>query len=855
MPFGRQNRPFGEAANKMPSPSDPSLDPYADPDYYEHPKPHRSKKIEITWSVLHLTYVGLFTCGLEAALETLEKSFKAKGYALQKISAIEEKVTACRMIGPEPYPHTHIAIDINKGEAERFKTNGLTIFTIEGNTPQVPHVRFVKTTGHWNHVWSTYHYKEPGASPLQRSGDGPLRRMPPKTVQVSKKEKMKKIRHERNQAAYDAFCRTNTFYITKIHELLRDSGMSTKMWIPYVRNAEDVADYYHQNHQALVFTNNWSGECIAKDMQESITSGYNPPLIILVLNRTGQDIIPYLQDICKLSEYIVTGGLQYRKATRHDVPLSTWRPNVIVFARFNPIDLTPDWTQLLAGSLTSTGHILASHTSYEQMEHVSSQLPNPHVCVLPIHTVRRALFGCELKPPLAHEINIDPVDRAARIFYDHFTPHMLKRYWEEGYHPVIAFIGIFDTRRKAKISDIVGPTQPVDPDDLEKSIGRTIQMGGLIIKSIQLDDEEKEQQRLEYEQAAVRALIVSPDQAREIVEKHGQMPTQPRLTAPPINVPVDPLTARREALFGTHNDPSPGPATREIDNFLIESGAVKGYPTPTPYGKVWSNGWVNERHQMVIEIDSQPPNKGDEYKMLYWWSQGYQIIRIRADDLGQDWGQYRTWMLELEHALLRPQSFFQYLNRTPNLDSWASLRENVSPYTSFSAPHLQWWKDQIDPDLDPEAFFTSLQTPRPMTPAEEPEIPLAQPCPGSAVNGSTAAPITTPRKTGWAIYCRADEKDGLTSDALDQHIMLQQLACIAYAQKYGLEPVAGPQQMFEDRCPPNAPFDARPGLTALRASGAVGMLCVDRWRFSDCTGNPAGWLAREGLVFRSVSGS
>jgi hypothetical protein len=842
----------------MPSSSDPSLDPYADPDYYEHPKPHKSRKIEITWSVLHLTYVGLFTCGLEAAVETLEKSFKAKGYTLQKISAIEEKVTACRMIGPEPYPHTHIAIDINKGETERFKTNGLTIFTIEGNTPQLPHVRLVKYTGHWNHIWNTYHYKEPGASPLQRIGDGPLRRMPPKTIRLSKKENAQKIRYERNKAAYDAFCRSNTYFIAKIHEALQDSGMSTKMWIPYVRNAELVADYYHQDKQALVYTNNWSGESIAKDMQESITAGNKPPLIILVLNRSAHDIIPHLPDIYKLSEYIVTGCLQYRRATRHDIPLSTWRPNVIIFATFNSTDLSVDWTQLLAGSPTSTSHILANHTSYEQMEHIAAEVPDLQVCVLPIHTIRRALAVYEPGPPLPHEINTLATERAARIFFNHFTPHMLKLYWEKGYHPVIAFIGIYDIRRKARISDIVGSTQPVDPDDLTKSIGHTIQMGGLIIKSIQLDDEEKEQLRLDYEQGAVRALI-TPGRAREIVEIHGLIPSPPRLTAPP----VDPHTELKNALFQVKGGPFPDfgtvneAAIRNLDAFLNGYDTTRGITTPTPLGDIRTDAWILKQKKVIVELDYQLPSRGEAFKMLYWLEQeGHTTIRIRADDVGLDW-RGRPFTVYLEDAI-REKAYITYLDRVPERDSWKELRESVGENVAKLMGHVFWWEENVGPLPEMPRTPEPEETPEPARHNEPeglhtPEIPPAQPRAGSAASGSGAAP---PRKNGWAIYTRTLGGDGLGGPDLERDInhklAWQQNTCIAYAQKYGLAPVAGPHQVFADRCPPNAPFDTRPGLAALVASGAAGILSVDCLRFSDCSGDPAGWLHVNGLEFRAA---
>jgi hypothetical protein len=110
-----------------------------------------------------------------------------------------------------------------------------------------------------------------------------------------------------------------------------------------------------------------------------------------------------------------------------------------------------------------------------------------------------------------------------------------------------------------------------------------------------------------------------------------------------------------------------------------------------------------------------------------------------------------------------------------------------------------------------------------------------------------------PGRRGWAIYCRTDKNDSgpnLEREDLDR----QYATCQAYALKTGLAPVSG-QAGFGDICPSNTPFDSRPQLAALVASGAAGILCVDCGQFSDGTGDPAGWLRVNGLVFRSVSGS
>lgn len=110
------------------------------------------------------------------------------------------------------------------------------------------------------------------------------------------------------------------------------------------------------------------------------------------------------------------------------------------------------------------------------------------------------------------------------------------------------------------------------------------------------------------------------------------------------------------------------------------------------------------------------------------------------------------------------------------------------------------------------------------------------------------------RRAGWAIYCRTT---GLVEEALEtdiaRELTRQRDLCIAYAQREGLTPVAGPQQIFEDRCAAHDSLSTRKGLLALLASGAEGILCLDHLRLSDGSNDPAGWLSRTGLKFLSCT--
>jgi hypothetical protein len=104
-------------------------------------------------------------------------------------------------------------------------------------------------------------------------------------------------------------------------------------------------------------------------------------------------------------------------------------------------------------------------------------------------------------------------------------------------------------------------------------------------------------------------------------------------------------------------------------------------------------------------------------------------------------------------------------------------------------------------------------------------------------------------RSGWAIYCRTsvDPADPVWGFAV------QQARCEEYAKAAGpdFRPVPG-TCVFYDQCGASAPLDGRPGLAALLASGAAGILCLDSLRLSDGSGDPAGWLAAHGLGFCAV---
>jgi hypothetical protein len=106
-------------------------------------------------------------------------------------------------------------------------------------------------------------------------------------------------------------------------------------------------------------------------------------------------------------------------------------------------------------------------------------------------------------------------------------------------------------------------------------------------------------------------------------------------------------------------------------------------------------------------------------------------------------------------------------------------------------------------------------------------------------------------KKGWAVYIRADETRR-SDDSVISEINRQQACCIEFAQRYGMSPVAGAQQIFTDRCAANVPLDMRPGLQALLCSRAFGILCTDHLRLSDSTEDLLAWLRKTGIETHSI---
>jgi hypothetical protein len=106
------------------------------------------------------------------------------------------------------------------------------------------------------------------------------------------------------------------------------------------------------------------------------------------------------------------------------------------------------------------------------------------------------------------------------------------------------------------------------------------------------------------------------------------------------------------------------------------------------------------------------------------------------------------------------------------------------------------------------------------------------------------------RQAGWAVYCRIPH--ARTAHARAEELAKQRAACAAYAEAHNLLPV-GPNWYFEDVCSEKTGPNERPGLQALIASGATGIICLSRKTMSPRTENIQPWLDSLGLGLRTLT--
>jgi hypothetical protein len=818
----------------------------------------------LTCRRIHLTYPCQFDEPLTSTLESLERQLYAKNVSIESLSAVQE-TGLCRLIG-EDHPHTHIALDL-KSTAGRFTVNGTQPFKIHGTTP---HVRLVQQDRHWAYIYYSYHRKQnrphqrlPGAAQLTIA---PLRA-------PTAREKAGNIRFEASKIAYDRFNGSGTSTLCELVDTKAEAGNGWKSWFVNYEDHQHVCEHYERTGEAAVIYNTWSLSAIIPILQEHCNKVARPNVVVFCFvgdsGATPENLVAIL-NVCDQISGGTLHGYYNKKGKSKDTALALWKPNVHVHATFSPQihDLAFDrsrWTVMFYGHRGNTGHMLVASSQVDIFRrYAESVVPAPR-SIISTDIYAREL-GHLLHEAAAGYPRIWAI-QAVTMLHRLVGKDITHQFWRAGYEIRIGiYCGSAELYHDA--------TQDILDGRIGKYIGKSFKVFNLLVDSIKLDPDERRitQERLQIEDRP------KPSQLEELLSRgfaNGQIAPRLLLLPSPEN---EPLPRQLQILFEASRQPFSNPqplnpiGLEHFGTFLGIAGAEKGYLTRTPLGTVHSPGWIIQKHYVVIELDQEIPPKGEEYKILYWLEKGYRMIRVRQDDLASEEGA-GGMLVELEHAILRgPRLVF--LERQPSRNSWASLRERLDKYTCYNAAHAFWWKDNMDPELNIHApdFFESIQTPRPATPemtsipldiqqsrSENPHIPASAQAPQAADGGAPLTSLQTPRKNGWAIYTRTLGGDGLGGPDLERDInhklAWQQNTCIAYAQKYNLAPVAGPHQMFADRCPPNAPFQSRPGLAALVASGAAGMLCVDCLRFSDGTGDPAGWLRAAGLEFRSVSGS
>jgi hypothetical protein len=814
-------------------------------------KPDQKGQFRLTCSRIHLTYPTQFDEPLATTIGLLEKHFSQRSYSVISVSAIQE-TGLCRLIGYD-HPHTHIAVEIKRDTPGLFSLSGLSVYSIHST---LPHIRLVKEDRHWDHIWNTYHYKEKGASPLQRSNGQPLRRMPPKTVQASEKTLAYMAHHEAAKKAYDAFERSNTSIIQMALASCRDRSKGSKIWVSDERDAVLIAEFFRISGKAVVFTNDWSGDRIAKGIQTAINETKDiPNLIVLLITHTEEHVKPHERKICDLFDHIVSGTLKCQTSTQRDMSLAMCRPNLLVFSSVDPsfLQRSWEWSILLPSHPTGTSHILASHDTFEYIKNMATAIPDPEPDILSIREVISALLpyvevvqGTSLGIGLTQ---LAALQMATRIVFLHCSRKMVQLYWDRGYRPVIALVNVgvckrgrYKRSRITDIFDVTDQTVAVDPYDLTKSIGRKVQIGNVVILSDPVTDEEKEQQRLddndgfpgrisleEIRQTVINMGLVSQDQLTAF-ENEASRQTNPATLRETAE--LEKLHQTIGTPFRDSIDPKDVELLSRIGDIQAMFGFTKGYATRTPFGEIISNGLIHHGKCIIIEIDVHAPTKFEAYKMLYWFEKDYRIIRMRADDLGTNCKDPIQCTVRLEWALGKYEPF-QYLDLRQGRRSWSDLQEHLAPYMSNMVPLAQWWKDNMDQNLDPhhdDIFRASIQTPRPATPnSEPPRSPRPR----------------TPPEIQWAVYLRTAGSRILQGQELENDISMelarQQSACFQYAQKHQLVPVAG-QCCFVDRCDIQTPPQDRPGLQALLKSGARGILCYDKARMAPEGTNLGPWL-------------
>jgi hypothetical protein len=797
--------------------------------------PSPQGKYVLTCPEIHITYAGHHPTSLETLIANLTRSISEKGYAITDYSAVQ----AMDVSGLSGYQGavTHAAVRFLVPTGSKFRIYGKDPFSVMG----IPCIRLVKKLQQWNWIINIFHRAL--GQPIHRisctalvpgqTGLGPI---PLEGTLVSPPRARNDVRRVmRAKEAYEVFSKTNTDLILKVFTDTVSKDRGSNNWFSFFEDTSEIADYLMMQGQAVTFHNCRSQDIVATELQRVYNAGTAPKCVILCF--TNGKPPGGAQGIYEVCDRISTGTLQVPKFRSGDSPLNTWRPHVIVFANFHPdIELgLGHWSLSIPTHMNHTGHMIVPRSHVETLVEAAKRyiMPSPGVVGIDdlMDSLRNVLNGLEVSTkdvPGAFKTITEVVGALLGLF----TPQAMEQYWREGFNPIIVVFKQFGCPISGKeLADLelAGETVRITQrTDLRSIIGKNGRIGNIIIRSVPLTEREKQ---IVAEKLNRLAALPSIGRIEDIVREGDYVvPSHVRLIdEAPLPPAMGPFDEKGGALID-FSGADEKVVYYTLAPFLRAYGAVRGFKTPCPLGEVWSNGWFIESKRVILEIDYDLPSKGEAYKMIYWVEQDYRVIRMRADDVGVVWRGGMESTVDLEQAIM--DSFMGpliYLDRVRERNSWKELQENIGMYGSMIAGHSAWWVKHVGP-LPGMLLYESESE-------HEPD------------SGPTPAPpdMTQTPPTTWAVYCRTS----IGSDDL----IAQRNFCLSHAQANGLIPVAGPRNYFEDFCSPETPPGNRPGLQALLASGATGMLCAHVSLLADapCQEAAVGFLKAQGVVFQAAS--
>jgi hypothetical protein len=770
----------------------------------------RSGTVRINTHRFHLTYPFHHDQGPEAFGLMVAQMVQRAGYALHELSLVEETGYSRALMATGP--HTNIAVHASRGPV-RFRINS-KYFVIGDSRPDI---RQVKSDSQWAEIWTNYHRRD--SLPWQMVGpNNPLRQTPPEALI---RDEAQRERRRLAKEAYERFSQTNTSVIQRLVLGLGGSQGSLN-WFTHIPEGPLVADYIRLNGGALVIDDARDPGRVAKTMQECLNnSARRASAVIFVLGDSEGFDFDAFYTMCGR---IVTGRLAYRTAGVGDIPLSTWRPNLFVFAEFPP--QSPDysvWAVFLAACPSGSSHMLVPWSAIESLKGAAPQFSRPNPKVLALPQLRAAL--CHYKGDRESlRSGMMPAERAMQLLHYHFTPYMLQQYYVRGFRPELLLVSLTafgeEWAREASVEEYGVPidVHPVDPHDITKSIGRKVRIGNAFIASIPIPPAE----RLALPTTGFQKPALSSEEIKEIVRASGQAgPEEP--PAPMLLLGAAPGSLVPFPAATVPDGGEAGDVLQAAEAFVIAECGMGTYTFPirtsTPLGPFTSEGYSVAGVKTLVVVDWTLPSATDVYLTLRWIEDMQVVYRLRADDVLYRRFSPAQWAIT--HYI--ESGRVHYMEADPDADSWRDFKATIAMWCekakAADCPASElWWKDR----------FPDAQVPSPAPPdARAPESPRY-----------------------WAVYARSDP----VADPGPIHAR-QQEVCISYARANQLTPNPG-ARVFTDICLATVPLPDRPGLRQLLASGARGLLLESR----GCLAAPSApgvrkFLDAHGLVYRVATES